>query len=116
MAMFNSHVANYQKVNLHFPMGVPMIFPFSYGFSYGFPMVVITISGPVFKASSRPRTVRKMEGSSKSPPARYVRDSNGTAEVETSHNDRKTRWENGKIIGQPIGKWRFTQPGVIKHG
>ena len=36
MAMFNSYVSHYQRVNLHFPM---VFLRFSYGFPIGFPMV-----------------------------------------------------------------------------
>ena len=38
MAMFNSFLLVYQRVNLHFPYGFPMVFPLKPPFPYGFPM------------------------------------------------------------------------------
>ena len=39
MAMFNSFLYVYQRVNIHFPMGFPMVFPLKPTFSYGFQRV-----------------------------------------------------------------------------
>ena len=107
MAMFNSKLLVYQRVNLHFPMVFPLKPPFSYGFpikttiflwfSYGFPMKSpLNWRCPTTTPPLRPAEHPKCRSSC----ARSTR-------PEASRRPSKT-W--GQLGGAAEWRWKFFPP------